>query len=700
MSETKSFKTRARIINQLGEQLIRNEYIALLELVKNSYDADASTCSVEMANIETTDSGQIIITDNGTGMDRGILENAWLEIGTSYKEDMGRDKKTIKSSYFKRIPIGEKGIGRLGVHKLGKKIKIITRMKDKPEYILDIDWKQVENSKYIEDLPVNIAEKNPNEFKNSSGTKIIITELKTQWTKRLAREAYRAIMSLNSPFKSHDSFHVNLTINNDWLEGLLTYEDIKQYSLFSFRVTMEGKMITEFKYKFTPWPTMEKLEHKNIYLSDIGKLVRMVRKENGNLIDIDLEKYNIGHLVFEGLIFDRDSKILNLQIEDKAGFKKYLSQNGGVRVYRDNMRVMDYGEPGNDWLDLEGRRINVPAKRISKNILMAAIYLERDKSTDLKEKANREGFVENEAYNEMWYAVRYAIHLVESYRKIDKDLIRRYYGDYKTSEPLTNTLSELKEVIEKKISDQDIKKNIMGYIDRIEGEYERITETLFKSAGAGLNLSMIIHQIEKIIKEIKSMLLGNASSEIITSRVDNLAKLVDGYSVLIRSSELKARDLAEITDQAIFNIDFRLNAHNIKLINRYKQNKNNIKAICAENHVVIALMNIFDNSIFWLSYSGTKNPFIFVDISEEIDGYVTIIVGDNGPGFASSPDELVEPFVSFKPGGSGIGLALTSEIMKSLKGKLIFDVEEYFEIPHDYKKGALLGLAFKEGKDV
>src|SRR5690606_18777716 len=100
----------------------------------------------------------------------------------------------------------------------------------------------------------------------------------------------------------------------------------------------------------------------------------------------------------EGYIFDQDSFVLKLGVSDKVGFKKYLKANGGVKVFRDKLRVYDYGEPETDWLGLDLRRVNQPAKRISNNILLSSISINRKDSSDLIEKTNREGFIENEAY--------------------------------------------------------------------------------------------------------------------------------------------------------------------------------------------------------------------------------------------------------------------------------------------------------------
>ena len=125
-----SFKPKARLILQLGDRLIANEKIAISEIVKNSYDACARKVTVTMNNINNPDKAEIIISDDGKGMDLDILENVWMEPGTDYKE------KQLENSEFSdcnRLPIGEKGIGRFGVHKLGNKIELISKKKNSKE---------------------------------------------------------------------------------------------------------------------------------------------------------------------------------------------------------------------------------------------------------------------------------------------------------------------------------------------------------------------------------------------------------------------------------------------------------------------------------------------------------------------------------------------------------------------------------------
>src|SRR5204863_5354262 len=108
----------------------------------------------------------------------------------------------------------------------------------------------------------------------------------------------------------------------------------------------------------------------------------------------------IGPIDGEFYIFDRDRAVLNL-IGESQFVQTYLDENGGIRVYRDGIRVYNYGEPGDDWLGLDLRRVNTPTRNISRNIVVGAVDLSLDNSGSLIEKTNREGFVENDAYRRL-----------------------------------------------------------------------------------------------------------------------------------------------------------------------------------------------------------------------------------------------------------------------------------------------------------
>ena len=250
---------------QLGDQLIKNESIALVELVKNAYDADASKVTIVMSNIHNIETGEIIIKDDGWGMDLDTILNCWLEPGSDSKSQIvAKGKRSPKG----RLPIGEKGIGRFGVHKLGHEIELVTKTSTGKEYAVRIDWNQFLQSKYLNDVPVVVIERDvPENFIDSShGTIIKITHLNKSWTRGEVRGIKRAINLLSSPFESDDSFETVLICNghNDWVEGMIDWKDIKRYAIYHFKATLENNGITSFYYDFTPWDTMPKLSSYSI----------------------------------------------------------------------------------------------------------------------------------------------------------------------------------------------------------------------------------------------------------------------------------------------------------------------------------------------------------------------------------------------------------------------------------------------------
>lgn len=705
------FKPRARLLLQLGDQLIKNESIALVELVKNSYDADANVVNIYMENVDNPNNGVIIIEDDGYGMSADTVENVWLEPGSDFKTQ--KIKKLEVSPKYGRLPIGEKGIGRFGVHKLGNVIEMTTKASDTNEVYVKIDWSVFDNYKYLEDVPITIIERLvPTIFKNGkTGTNIVIANLRKKWERGIAREVKRSITALASPFDVNDSFKPSYSVLDKlgWFEGLLKWEDVREYSLFRFKITLVGGSITEFSYDFTPWASMTKLFPRTIGIKDLlidqFKTLKYVEDTGDKKIGdtIDLGKYKIGSVTFEGYIFDRDPFVLKLGVSDKTGFKKYLDTNGGVKVFRDKLRVYDYGEPENDWLGLDLRRVNQPAKRVSNNILLSAISINRKESSDLIEKTNREGFLENEAYEAFRGAILHSLEIIETLRYQDKQKVREKYGPTPKSSPVMSTLSEAKNYAEQKVKPDDVRDQIIKYFTKIESDYKTISNNLLKAAGAGLSMSVVVHEVEKIIYEVEKVLKSEKASERVLSLVKHLSSLIDGYAEIIRKSSQTSENLVQIIDQSLFNTEFRLASHKIELIKDYKHFKGKLKIKVAKNLVTGTIMNIIDNSIYWLDQRGFKatenkeifSKKLFVNLVEE-DKYLNLLIADNGTGFLIPTDDITEPFVTAKPGGMGLGLHIANEIMEAQNGRIIFPDVGDFELPNEFKKGATIVLAFKK----
>lgn len=694
---TMPFKPRAQMLLQLGEQLIKNENIAVLELVKNSYDADATEAKVIMTDVDQPLSGYIEIIDNGYGMNLDVIRNIWMEPGNSHKREIvNKNERTPLG----RLPIGEKGIGRFGVHKLGKRIELISKTKNDKEVVLKIDWNKFESAEYLSDVNIDVAEREPEYFTDGkTGTYMRIDNLSKAWTRGMMRSLYRSLTTLNSPFDSNKSFSVKLKTNRrEWLEGILKFEDIKKYALFEGEIELSGDQMVAFDYEFKPYDIMNDLKPRTIHFTE-PVLMKREERENGEkkLNSINLNDYQIGNIKIKIYAFDRDATLINKYIPEKTSFKNYLNENGGFYVFRDGMRILDYGEAGNDWLELDSKRVNRPAHFLSNNIVLGAVYLQRNSSISLKEKANREGFIEDAAYFCFRNAVEFAVGQFTAQRNIDKDNMRKI-ANGGAKEPVKETVSEIRKLVRNSNIEANVKKQLEESLFKVEQEFEYLKERYVRTANAGLSYGIVIHEIEKIIGELKLAVKEEEASKRVQSLALRLSLLIDSYAELLRNRHKEKSDLKSIIKQALFSIEYRLSAHEIEVIDYSEKYIDDAEVNCASNMIIGAIINVLDNSIYWTTYSKVPKRKIFVSISNEIDGFIGIVIADNGTGYKLAGDDAIKPFVSLKDNGLGLGLNIVNEIMLSQGGMISFPEYGDIAIPEEFKNGAITVLAFKKEK--
>lgn len=692
-----SFKISPRVLAHLGEDLIKNESIALLELVKNSYDACAEICTVDFV-FQNNQLNKIVIEDNGLGMNIEIIKDVWLVVGTDYKKDTSKERECT------RVPLGEKGIGRLGVHKLGEQINLISKKRSSKEVELFIDWSKLETSKDIEDFKVSIKEnETPKKFKQSHGTLLKISDLKANWDRRQLREVYRAINSLNSPFENtSDDFKVIVDSNTDIFKGLPDFEDIKKAALYFAKCEIKDDRITKFNYEFKPWSSLTKIQSgRKKFEKDFEAFQLELSKSVRRKIEkISIAEYKIGTIELEVAIFDNDSQILNYVNVEKKSIRDYLKENGGIRVYRDGVRVYDYGEKENDWLGIDLKRVHRVGGNISNHIVIGAVNIQdRSKSQDLKEKTNREGFVENEAYGKFRDAINFALDLIVNERNTDKEILSMLYKKHRDIEPVLSDLNQVMDIVSIKVKPKETKEEILKYLYRINDQYKEVKDVLIRSANAGLNLAVVIHEIEKLTAGLVGS-INHKEFKKAVNIIKQLEKIVQGYSVIIKSSSIKKDKLSEIVKIALNNYEFRFDDHQINTLT----NTNELQAFYAIGEAVSVLTNLLDNSIFWLSYSRTKNRTISIYVTNQIRNYHSIIVSDNGPGFKLPPEIAIKPFITGKPNaiGSGLGLHIADEIMRTMHGKLLFLDKNDIDLPEKTLKNeatkAIIALCFPTEK--
>lgn len=605
------------------------------------------------------------------------------------------------------MPLGEKGIGRLGVHKLGKKIHLRTHKAEHNEVDIEIDWSKLENAHSIDDFPIQVTEQEKSFLSTPHGTKITITDLKGEWNRRKLRNIYRDLASLNSPFnKRTDSFVVKVKSNTNVFEGLPPIEDILKVAMYRGHCVIDGDELKDFCYQFIPWNNLTNIQGREIRnLSEEDKFLKR-RKDSVTsrtrskivLEDFNLSDYKIGKIVLDFYIFEKDTAVFSFMNMERTILNNYLRENSGVRVYRDGVRIYNYGEKDSDWLSLDLNRLKRAGDNISNNIIIGSVGISRRDSTDLKEKTNREGFIENEAYFAFVDAVTYVLDLITRFRNTDKRrLINVYKKDKRVIEPVLSDLGSAVEIVKDKVSDEKTREDILHYLNRVNDQYVEVRDILIRSANAGLNLGGVIHDMEKQVDALISC-IDNDNFDSVKSIALNLEHIIAGYTVFLKKSSIQTTNISTIVSAVIDNTKFRFSDHRIKVYSNRK--RVSFEAKLSKTESIGALTNLIDNSIYWVSQSRHDDRKIYVYITDEIEGYISIVVCDNGCGFKLPPEQALRPFITGKPlnTGMGLGLHIAHEVMQAMKGKLLIMDENEINLPDTAKKyqidKAIVALCF------
>ena len=691
---THSFRPRARLLVLLGDQLIRDEVLAVFELVKNSYDADASHADLRLEQLSDPSQAQIVVVDDGTGMSLRTVTGVWLEPGTDNRAQ--QRERGERSPRFGRLPLGEKGVGRFAVHKLGRQIELVTRASGHPEVVVSIDWDEVLKERYLDDVGVRVYERNAELFRGDrTGTLVRITGLRQDWKRGSVRELVRRVNSIRSPFAGPSDFVTKITIepDADWLDGLIEVDDVLEAAMWRASMRLEDGRLS-YIYEFDPLPGMDdRIDGRRREFADE---IRFTTEQLQALEDSpDGTWSRIGPVDLELRMFDLDPSVLTYATSDRRGYKRFLAENGGVRVYRDGIRVFDYGSPDDDWLGIDQRRVNRPTERVSNNILIGAVNLSLKDSPGLVEKTNREGFVENGAYRLLQSSVAFAVRQIEADRAIDKARLRDLIGG--TNRRLRQPVLDELRILRDELRARGLEEELGGHLDRVEQQFAEVQDRLMTAAGAGLSLAVVVHELEKQISDLRRAVRRDVDVEQLRALAEGLADLIDGLGYLTRRSGMSKERASKLVGYSLGNVRYRLDHHGVTVQNTVGDETLDFEVKCHRRLVVATLMNLYDNAIWWLQRRGADKKRLWIATWETGDGRPALVVADDGPGFSDPPEALVEPFLSRRPDGMGLGLHLASEVMKTHRGRIGFPEPDEVKAPPGIT-GAVVALVFPEAK--
>lgn len=694
------------MLQLLGDELIGSARLAVFELVKNAYDADANEVVIHL-DLTSAQEPAITITDDGEGMTPDVLRSVWLVPGDDYRQKQRLSGQ--RTPRHQRLPLGEKGLGRFAVHKLGHRITLVTRARNSEECVVEIDWDELIAQPYLDEAPVTIEIRRPEEFSGrKTGTRIEVRQLReANWSRGEIRRLHTQITSICSPFEEPSGFRAILDVpgHEDWVADLPDVSEILDRAIWKFSFRLDNGRF-DWTYEFRQVPGFN-LESRVVEKS--GDQLKLPSQSGDDRLE---KKVVADESVFEGIgpvtgkfyVYDRDREVRqrlpNIQL-----MENYLDETGGVRVYRDGIRVYNYGELGDDWLGLDLRRVNVPTRRISRNIILGAIHLSLQKSTGLVEKTNREGFVENEACLQLRRIVLGTLAALEGERQIDKERIRRLTE--KPDDPTTARIEKPIQELRRELKRQGVQQEFENYIVKIENNYRNMQETLLSAGMSGLNLAVVFHEVERGVRALHQVISEGTDIESAARQAKELMHLLDGFATLLRRDSKQQHSGKKLANAARqFNI-LRFRHHHIRFACPLMQNdRDGFHSRFAFSLVLGALNNLIDNALYWLRVRWPDTPTesrpperkLYVGMSNDFDAGPAIVVADNGVGFQEDePENLVRPFFTRKPEGMGLGLYYANLAMELNGGQLAFPQPGEVEIPDEFD-GAVVALIFKEMK--
>lgn len=698
------FRPKARLIKTIGEELISSDNVAVVELVKNSYDANSPIVTITfLGNVKQKKQGRIIqnylskegasieIYDQGSGMSFETVKSAWMEPATDFKK-----KNTNKNRKF----TGEKGIGRFASAKLASRLELITKQKEGKELVVTFNWEDFDKDDYLENIHIHWEEREPQEFKKeNSGTLLRLKNLNTDWDTEKIRTLRTELSRLLNPIVPVEDFLIEVAIPDE------LNKDVNLNGIIE-----RTELLNKPNYYIKGTITKEGDPKDFIYFSkEKGKEEQLFIETNKFIQSSMLKAPIMGEFSFEFRVWNRDRdnlRNLGREVDFKYGeVKKILDEQSGISIYRDGFRVLPYGTPNNDWVRLDLRRVNNPTLRLSNNQIVGYILISTEENPLLKDQSNREGIVEGEAFDDLKEYIKLILNEVEQRRyqererfqtsdpNADKNLFEKASLDtiIKTAKEKVPEQKELIETLERKnIELEDVITNAQEIISR----YRRLSilgqliDTIIHD-GRGY-LSKIDGRCYLILEELKEELLNKTEIEDNTNKIQKTRK--DFSKLFERIEPFGGKRRGKFTNIVIE----ELIKDQFLLYNREISNLKIQYSISESNHTMkidkadfgIIFMNLIQNSIYWLTNSD-KARKIEVEVSDSSES-IDIVFSDNGPGIKEGTEQSIfKPYFSTKPDGVGLGLTIVGELVSEYKGKLML-------IDNGPLEGATFKIMFKK----
>lgn len=684
--------------------LAGTERVAIEGKLKQLESAEMATTALRILESLNT----IVITDSGTGMSKELLEEVFLRIGTPSR------LTTDTSPTLNRQVLGNKGIGRLAMMRLGDRAEVISWVDPGSAHIIEFDWRDFDApNKSIDDVPLVIR---PSAHPTSSptGTVVRIAALKTPWSEESVRNRLigHFLRRLQNPFAEREvgeeeahAFPIDVHVNGG---ARIPIEGMKQELLEHVQV--------DLKLRFDPSNANDDADE--ILVSELtdhrrGRTPQLTSRsvtEVCHAIAATLGELRvIGPFRATLRWFNRDR--LRQQATLHGNWKQAREEldiwSGGIAVYRDDFRVGFTGQStGEDWLGLDSSALKRSGFTVNRIQLIGALEISRRENPALIDRSNREGLIES----------REGILVRELLRKFAIDELRRYIDE----EGREEKIAQLTEVVESaplairarviqaeqglseiraKVPTEVRKtvQSISSHLQFIKGEVKRFEdatrqagerrEDILELAGVGTVMAGVLHELTRTTGNTRQLLQKLAKDESPKTKalLDKLDAEVKAINTRLRQLDpltpsgrhrKEEFDLSALLTTIVDGYSARLERHRItcQLTVSGQEGVQPVRVKMVRGFVSLAVENMLTNSIYWLQHglrAGEHKRSIELELDPRSK---TLTVRDNGPGIAAADRERIfTAGFSLRPRGQGLGLFIAAEVATYHGAKLVLE---------------------------
>ncbi|MBK0075546.1 ATP-binding protein [Bacillus sp. S56] len=551
------YKISSRATILLGRESVSKVDSAIIELVKNTYDADAELCyiSFDVAN------NSIYILDNGVGMTKEIIEDCWMMIGTDNKREHYKSRKN-------RIKSGEKGIGRFALDRLGSKCEMFTKNQNEKLIIWKNDWSMFEERgktidqieadfeydvrNFIDIIPKSIRTniemlEEGKAFNLETGTLLKISDLRDEWNLKKIEKIIDSLGYLIPPSQQKEyllcvqkSMDRSAEIIENKISEEYDYRISAEFTGDIFKISLSRNefdinrlppdLFEMDEFKIFPY-TYKEFEGKEIEYE--YKISELMRNKNENYVNRvkELGEFKFDYTFMKLAVSDTDKKSYFYKSISKNR-KEWMNLHSGIKIYRDNFLVRPYGDPTSDsfdWLGIDTRRVANPASvshpsgnwRVGHRQSQGTLRISRIENDNIIDKSSREGLIENEHFQLLKEVIINIINLFENDRAYIVRNIKKY--DDKVNKKEKRRLEGSQ--IAKEIISEHAKKNVYKKINVDESKennasqsYETNSEDKKRVEKLAMAVQSYEEEREELMSELK-LLRRLATNGLITSSI-------------------------------------------------------------------------------------------------------------------------------------------------------------------------------------